>query len=746
MNFQYALYVKSILNLIGTMVIKDAYTASKMNERLLSSGFAVDLDLPSSWKYYLNLSGVYHVADTIMKVRARETGELIDFTRANLLIYRDTRNAYSWGSTEYKDLVRRYPNQTTLINGILNPLDIITAIGAEDHTILRYNTALVESGEEYLIIDLQNFINDYFHRWYNSDYALYQRYYHLKVMEGLGSKLVLEVLRLREKNTHTDRVHSYHIRQYLGSFSEAGREFDFMPKKLQLWLYRNIRYLNLNIGLEETFDSVVKHVMTDLGFSLVGYNLEHQYVDSMQETLDPEVILRGDVLNGIYPARGGLIKSVSEMVEKENPLARDNLSIADESIERATEGMQLNQSHTVKTKVLESNAIDNTDSEPFTLAEISLNHWIYLSHYGLYSTRVLFKNPSDGAEYSLSAKDAFTFFLYAYNMANGIELVEIPKVQAHRVLRVPEVTFAELRSLEPEKLVSDASIRWIRSLLPVPSKMISTVAFKEFCMNVRSSLLKQRFHYLMMGDWYKEVATQKMVDRCYMSISIDLEGGKTYDQWLTEKEIETNDMSRVDWQTIADAILVGAVGHDYGGANSTRDVHAAMVRILDVLTSYSVQVIGDINQSPIRILNGKTPKFHIGDSRYKVDIPLNDITPVIADIRGKPKVKLRTDINMTVGLSATQQWVIYPVVINPKIGLTSRRKSFSPIPVTAPGFTVRPDTPVNLSERPEVSISDYQSVARVSIDDLILPTSEFEDYSKLTGQRLARFKAPYLGT
>jgi len=745
MNAYYKLYVKSIISLIGTMVIKDTVTADKINDELLVVyGHSVNLDRPDTWKYYLNLSGEYHVTDTPMKVRARETGQWIDFTKDNLRIYRDTRATFNWGTREYKDLVQRYPTQVALIHGILWPIPIDEAIDAPDHKILRYDNRLVESNEVYLIQDLQAFIDNHFKRWHNPDYNLFEPYYQLGHIANFASLLLLEVLRLRKKAIRTDRAHSYHIRQYLMSFSEVGKEFDFMSTRLRLWLYRNLKYINLNIGREETFDDVVDHVMTDRGFSLVGYDLKHRY-SNLEELLVPEIIMQGDVLNGIYPSRGGLVKGVDYMVDKEASLARDNVQDGPDVVEYATTSMQKYQGHSMNTKVLESNAVDTTDSEVYTYAEVALNHWIYLSHFDLYSTRILFKNPSDGIEYSLPVKEAFIFYLYAYNRSIGLTLDKVPKVTAHRVLRIPEVTFEELRGMAPADMVTDASINYIRDMLPVPSRMITVAEFKEFCEGVKDVLLTQRFHYAIMGDWRRETEMQRIVDRCYMSICIDLANEMDYTEWLEGIEIDTSLMTENDFSTMADEILTNAIGQGAGERRSVRDIHAAMLRILDTLTSYSVQVIGDINQSPIRAINGKFPKIRAPIASADIEINAIGGAPTVLGLYGSHGVL----INLVgeapkLDYRASQHWVICPVSANMPIKYHSKTNVFRPIPADPPVFKLLPPPDVNLDTLADDQVTDYHPLSTTPIDPHVNLSNPFEDYSALVGHRLALFKAAYV--
>ena len=59
----YKLFVKQIMTIARTMVVKHHEAAVIMNHILVSKGYSVDWNSPYTWRYYLNLTGQYHQAD-----------------------------------------------------------------------------------------------------------------------------------------------------------------------------------------------------------------------------------------------------------------------------------------------------------------------------------------------------------------------------------------------------------------------------------------------------------------------------------------------------------------------------------------------------------------------------------------------------------------------------------------------------------------------------------------------------------
>jgi hypothetical protein len=735
MNAYYRLYILSVIKLVATLVIKSKYTATAINTRLIQLGNVVDPDDPYSWKYYLNLSGVYHATNTVMQVTSLDTQETIDFTKANLLIHRATRKEYTYGSRYYNDLRDAYPDQEMLINGIINPINIDTAIGADDHTILSYDTSLVEAQEQRLLPDLQRYVSLYFNRYDNPDYGLFEPYYYPLLISGLYSKLVLEVLNSRLRCCKTQQAHTYHIRQYLLSHNNAvGLEFDYMTMKQRLFLYRNILYLNRNLGRRETFEWLTQKILTDRGFSLAGYNISQTY-DKLEDTLKPTIQLDRFTINGIDPAAGSNEKTVGELLDLELPLARDNPIVRDDIEKEAIQKMQVSLFNQLPTKVLESNVVDRSDAEPFTITEVLLNHWIYLSHYDRYTSVVRFINPGNGDLYSLSVKNAFIFYLYAFNMANGIELIKVPVIGARRVRRIPLPTLAELQGAVNKSRVPNYYLRYILETQVPISRYVSTESFNEMCQDVHDVMIKHRNMRHYNGDYKVEGELHRVIDRCYMDIRIDLAGEQDYDLWLKDNGIDTSSMGHLEYAQMATDILQTATGVDVSNVSAVREIHAAMLRIMRTLSSYSVQYIGQINDSPIKIIDGKFPKLSKTIELLTEDIPIEITFPEIMDVHAieSEQIKMPTKPPCIKFETRTEEQTIHvPVCVPVKlVGSGSHPNS---IPLSAPGVGLLRPPVTDLSAYAQTGVAGYLPIPEQDLSDLVI-SSELSGYDLLTEAR-----------
>lgn len=640
MNAYYQLFIKSVLRLAATLVIKDDYTAKSINQYLTYSGYSVDLDDPKTWKYYLNLAGEYHVSNTMMEVISLDTLETIQFTKANLLIHRGTASEYVYGSRYYNELIRKYPDQVSLIKGIINPVDLQTAIDTPDHKILRYDNNLVESREQHLIPGLQKYIDLYFTRWLNSDYSLFEPYYYPSVLGILYALLPMQIILLRKEACKTDMAHSFHIRQYLTSFSNIGNEFDYMTDKQRLWFYRNIRYLNNHLAKTDTFDDIVQKVLTDRGYSLVSYDAKHQYAD-IKETLIPEIKLKREQYNNIPPAQGTEIKSVREILEKEVEIARDNYLYIDDHEKSVTDKLIKSLSNKHLTKVMESSVLDRTDSEPYSLSDTLLNHWLYLSNYGLYTSTIQFSNPNTGEVYQLSAKDAFILYLYTYNRAYNVELDVVPVLAANRVIRIPKPTKAELSSLVDKRKVPDYYIDHILKTLPSVGKSISIAAFRDTCVNIHRVMMDHWRMRHFNGDYKAEGQLHTITDRCYMDIRIDLADSQPYSQWLAERGLDFSNYGNAEFKMVYEELYNRAIGSDKAVASDVRATHASMMRIMRTLSPYTLQFLEEINEYPIRTINGKFPKLSELGITEDISIIYENPAPEILDTDAIAKMKTK---------------------------------------------------------------------------------------------------------
>lgn len=613
MNNYLKIFLVNTIALIRSIRLKSNITAEALNDLDRLRGFPVDELKPKTWRYYLNLQGEYHPANEVMYITSHDTYELIELNKANLLIHLLTTRNYYVGGQYYKELVDRYPDQEILIQGIFNPVPFDKSIDALDHQILSYNTALIEGNEQYLIPNLQLYIDNFFSNRHNPNYPLIEPNYYVKLLSGLSTKLVLEVLRLRQTVCKTEKAHSFHVRHFLLSYSKIGLEFRYMTHDQQLWFYKNIHYINRNVGKESIFTTLVDKVLTARGYSLVGYDLA-KTKEGLLEYLKPNLEFKQIQINRIPPATGTGDKSMNSIYTKERDVAPDNRLLMDGHVIKTREVGETSAYGSVPTKVLESNTLDRSDSEPFTISEITLNHWLYLGTIGAYNSIVQLTNPSNGERYRLNMKDAFTTFLYCYNKGLGIELLHVPNLTANRVIRHPLPNFKELRRLASTELVPDYYIRHILNTQPELGTYVSIDAFRGFCREVWATLFRHREMRFLSGNYRREGELHTLVDRCYADIPINLANEVTYNEWLNLKGINLSTMAPSDFMTLAQTILSTCTGADLNETTGMKENHAAMLRIMRSLSPYSVQFVAEINDSSIKVIDGKFPT--LADNSY----------------------------------------------------------------------------------------------------------------------------------
>ncbi|MGG4591674.1 hypothetical protein ACLPJK_25805 [Pseudomonas aeruginosa] len=600
----YEIFVKSGLRLIGTLVIKSETAADAINNRLLQLRQDVDLDNPSSWKYYCHLSGRYHPTDTPMQVISLDTREVIDFTTQNLGQHLATRDGYKYGSRYYNELVGKYPEQETLIKGILNPIDTNVAINARDHSILFYDTTLVEPQESDLIEKLQEFIDAFFIEFEVPDYHLYAPLYAVAMYGILFAMLPMALDNIRRGNARTDRAHTFHIHAYMPALRPY---FDYMTLKQKLFFYRNINYINRNNGKVDIFQWLTEKVMTDRYLPLAQYTMRQNYT-TMPEGLYPDTELVRSSINAIPSASGSNVKTVAEMLDMEAPLAKGNPEVQEQALEEIPALMKNSLTSTVQTKVLESNAIDRTDSEAFSLADVLINHWLYFAHKGLLQAVVVVTNPTTGEALELSAKEAFILYLYAYNLPRVGPLDRLPVLEAKRVKHLPGPSRAELERLIDARITSPTFVDVAMADQVVVEPYLSIEAFRNACVKMHAAMVKHHRMAMSQPNDHVRVQVEMMTSRFYCDYGIDLGSDQTYSQWLLERNIDLSHLTKNDADLFAQEVYNTATGTTNVTDTSLRAVQKAMLSIMTEYNSYSIQFVRQVNEGGLIAGNQKMIK------------------------------------------------------------------------------------------------------------------------------------------
>ncbi len=639
------IYIDKVLQLVGTIRIKSEATAAGLNKELTDYHGADTVDTldPTTWRYYRNLAGEYHDFDEPMYITSMDTLENILFSKENLTIHRATYRAYQYGTRQYRELTTRYPNQTALILGILYPVDIDAAIAAQDGEILGWPEELVEENEYSFIYKLQDWIYGYKSRWHNAAFNLSDELYETVNYGMMALFMIPAIMNIRLAACKTNEVHSYHLMQFLSSHGVT--DVELLTKEQMLWLYRNMPYIERNSGQRDTFDWVVDNILTKRKIPLAKFTMQHD-VSAQPEELYSTPMFRRTPLNLGYNVAGQDVITVDDIFDKEAELARDNVLMRDDLQAEAQVKLENSPSNVLATKALESAMVDYSDSTPYRMEDILLNHWLDWSMRGLYTAFVGVTNPRTGERIPLSAKEAYIFMTYAFCSSIGIDLTYVPQVLASRVQRVPLVNEDEILSVVDRALVDRSIATQALSLQePVPL-MISTEAFYSQCrviyrcMDMQRRLVAYQEHHVRRG------MVQNMVHRIYSDNVWDLaEPNTTYASWFAERNIRITDFTQEQLGLLYVELTREATGLALNTTESMKDLQAAMTRLTKQLVSYSVHLMTEINDSAIRDMNWSVVRLGDIDAKGFAHQYVSDLTVEIERFFAHAMATIYMDVN-----------------------------------------------------------------------------------------------------
>lgn len=606
----YDIYIDQVKTLAKTMVIKSVASALAVNSAVqMEDGYPVNEVDPTTWKYYLNLAGEYHPVDTVMTVISLDTQQTIEFTKENLQIHLATAREYKFGTQYYVDLLARYPDQEELILGIINPIDLSTAISADDNAILWYDPRLVETNETNLIPELQKWINGYMFRWNVQDYSLADDLYVAAQLGLMYVFLPTAILNIRLANCHTRFVHSYHIKEYLASNSALDVYVPYLTSDQQLWLYRNIRYLQRNAGKQDTFEWLVQNILTVRGVPLAQWSMRHD-LEHMPDQLYPDVTYTRAPLNLGYNKAGVDVKTTDDLLNDEDGLAKSNALVHADALPTIEAQMKYGLFDQLKTKVLESNTIDTSDALPFTLTDALMNHWLYLTSLGIYSTFITINNPATSDKYTITVADAFVLFYYCFWAQYGFVFDTIPPFTANLVRRIPRPELSELLEMTDPNTLSGEVVKQLWQLPSnIPTSIISVAGFNQIITDVHQDLMDQRTLYTQTPTFAGRACAEAVALRMYQDVECSIAEGQSYATWLDARNIKLDGMVPSQYGELATQLAQMCTGQDLNSSNTLSNTQAALLAIMARLSSYTIQFVQKINSSVVHVADWAAPRL-----------------------------------------------------------------------------------------------------------------------------------------
>lgn len=623
-NIKNDLYEASINRFARTIVVKDQDAALAINRALRERQFVVNENLPESWKYYKHLAGEYHPSDVEMQIVSLDTQENIIFNKANLAIHLATKREYYYGSEYFNALVEKYPEQELLIRRILNPIDQATAIAAQNGTILYYEASEVEASETNLIPKLQQWIYDTLRRWDCYGFRKTDELYPVALFGIIYAFIPTQVRTIRRENCHTYQAHSFHIWNYLESNGRLGRFRRFLTAKQAMWLYRNIRWVNKNAGRLQTFDELLRVILSERNIPLGAFNFEPDVSTIGAQTSALSAGVTADVIDtstaGLYPEARLLrtplnlldiqeptpvFKTILGISEQQVPLARDNGMFLIDSVRETTDSLVNSFVTQLPIKAYESEMVDLTDQKPYTFYDVLLNHWLDLGATARYTAIISVTNPFTGDIMSMNAREAFVAWLYVVNKLNNVDIPEIPVVVANRVRRRREPSFAQLRRLATKRHVTDSLLLEMLESQPPVGTIISTEGFYRTCKDIHSTMMT---HYKLVGK-QSHYRARGQVENVMLAFyghhrrTIADDDGQTFADFFSARGWQIDSLRAFDLEILLKSIFEKMTGIDTQAIISLKDLQAMLLRLMSTLGTYSTHYLQTINESPAIVLN-----------------------------------------------------------------------------------------------------------------------------------------------
>ena len=608
----YVTYILDCITLAKSIVFKFDLIANSVNQAVIESGYNVDAD-PKTWKYHRNIAGLYHLMDEVylkeynsstgiddhigrIYIHSLDTQELIVFDTETLKLHPNTKRAYSVGSKYYNTLINKYPNLSTLIYGVVNPVDIQVVVDAKDGDILTYDKDLVEYNEYTLIPEIESRLKSLMIKHVFKNLEVRNPYYPPVIFNILNNSIISLILNIRQSKIKTSNAHSFHVKSYLSGYMGLDKYYDQMNLKQIMFLYRNIDDVIRNLGKSSTLDTLIDVFITGSNLPLNTYMVGHN-VDKLVEDGVAEPEANKIKFNSIPDAGANVTTSLDELRSLLTTSAKSNLEY--NTFESENEDFKF--SHTTTNsepiKILESSVLDRTNSAFIPKEVVEFNTFIYATYTGKLNTIINVSNPYSGENYQLNMKDAALLWVYCMYKLKGVTLTDVPTLDILAINPDFVITVNFVRSLNPGTKLTDAEIIDIIGQITPLSNFRTLDDFSEYVYNTYNIMESRYLKALNSDTVFERSDYMQVIDSLYIHrLDFELESNLTYTDWFNERQINTSGFNIEDFLTLSTQIYSGIFKYiTIDDSKSLYNVHKSMLQLIDTLTSYNVCVVGNSN-------------------------------------------------------------------------------------------------------------------------------------------------------
>lgn len=607
-------YYKDTILLTKSIVVVSSVEAKLYNELLTDElGINVNLADPTTWRYYLHLTGNYHPVDKQITMISLDSGTEIVLDKVTVEIHRATRDSLLKFDHHYKSLVDRYPDQELLIKAILNksPRKTINeVIGLADYTIVSFNSDLVEEHETNLIPQLQIKIDNYKVTKMLPYYATMESYYMASLYDIFYKFILTSLISIRLGNAKTQMAHSYHILNYLASHHGLDKYYIYLTKKQVLFLYRNILYLNNHSGRNHVFKLLIQKLFTDKRVSVVNYRQRQKNsttADGLMEYRFNQVLLNEDTL--VYDTSDF---TLSELQDREDDLLPGNVKEYQFNKENIDFRNRNSLYSYLITKDLEINLVDNTNDVKNKLLETIIDYWAHMLNLGKHNFVSTVIDPVTNNEYNLFSKDMFKLFSIVLHKVNNVTLDHFPDYVAYRVYKSPLPTLEHLWSkmYDPGYNIKQITTA-VRAAIPEYPLITTPYSFNVFIGEIYNLNLAIWLNTANQGDKDLNAQLDMFVENLHRK-SIYTFNDETPEAFL--QRIGFSSVLGYNDKVLADLLvsIINSVSYNkLGELTRNKLVQEALVQVFKQFNSYTTQIIDKYSASESILANLKSPLYTV---------------------------------------------------------------------------------------------------------------------------------------
>lgn len=640
-------FKSSCIKLAQTVVINHPYAGRVINKRLDQQGFGQytsDQD-KRTWKYYMNMAGIYHTYDkaVIHKINMERSLGLtdgIDRTKMIIRVAGDEGTVereftidnisseaaddvialeYQQGSRLYNELLEVYPDFEPLIKGILHPIPLTTSVTANDFDVLYaagyYRTRLptlksqygfikgrtpvyssielIEKWEESLIEKIEEFTKIYFRQYDNRTYGLINDLYIASTLGIYALNLPTVIMNIRNELTKTREVNSNHVQFYLDSFLNVGQYIPYLTRNQYMYLYRNVEWLSANAGKEKVLNELNQYLLKERGIALIDYEVEHN------DTPIPETGETDVVFTRIFDPDSLLIDTktafkAEDIIELEKNISRDNGINVTGQIQRAERQGKDSPSSNTKTKIIETHFTTTERTTYISKEEFLFNNWAYSAITGEYRGIVVVPIPGTTNRLQLTVRNALYLFLYCYaRSALNVRPTFIPSFMIHHVPKTRKEVWGKerLKGLMVSKDVTEEEFDAIYNQCPEQRFYSSVRNFSYLTGQYWREYVDRNFVYHQHMSINGAAELEMLTEAMYLTHTPNISFNIGLDSWVDSLGYSISTLNNEALTELTSNVFNTVLSIDNDGIHSMENIHNALINVVRVFTSYNVQFV-----------------------------------------------------------------------------------------------------------------------------------------------------------